>query len=187
MADPNIGAHSANKNSVPSDNILNGDAAFNDLVMPYMSDRISQELDNITSTETKSSIIIATCLAIFAIFTISGNPLNLESFYQKTITNQIFVIITWASFVFSFILGLVVVFPTNKLKLIDPRALNNGWANKGITESKIDIKKSLITNFEYIQKHRIKDALILQLGFVLLAIGFFFMVVGMIFFTKLVQ
>jgi len=151
-----------------------------DILIPLFNQRISQEFNNISSSEIKASIIIATCVALFAIFLAPTNTINFEKISEPGYA-RILILIIMVSFVSAFFLALLIVFPRGRTRMIFPRPLNNTIARKSVPDAKNKIKQDLVENFEFIENHRISDTNYLKGGYILLSIGFIGIVIGLMF------
>lgn len=143
---------------------------FSETVLGIFQQRVSYEFEAVASAETKASILIATCVAILGILFVTNNVLDLtkigNEFYKHLI-----LIATIFPFVISFFLGIIVVFPRTRFSLIEPRKFNDNYGNEDIDEVKQQLRRSMILNYENINKHRMKDVLCLKLGYITLTIG----------------
>ena len=160
--------------------IERGSSEFDDLLIPLFNQRISQEFNNISSTEIKANIIIVTCVALFAIFLVPVNAINFEKIAEPG-PARILIPIIMISFISAFFLALLVVFPRGRTRMIIPRKMNNILARESVTNAKNTIKEDLIKNFEFIERHRIRDTNYLMFGYILLSIGFSAIVIGLLF------
>lgn len=144
---------------------------FDDIIIEHTKDRISQELSNFSSIETKASIILAANAVIFTLILSPTQTSDYTLAFAKNSFAWIFVIIGVIGFALSFGFAIVLVAPRTKLDLLDPRKINNSFIKLEIKEIKRQIKHNLIQSFEDLAKERKKENFILTVSFVSIGIG----------------
>lgn len=157
-----------------SHTILKANRDFNEMSISLFSQRISDELSNISAYETKASIVIASSLAVLGILFTNQNFSSMSiisEFYTKLIKAGIVV-----PFVLSFFFGLYIVMPRERLSLVIPRNFNNNYGLKKKSKYLEDLKHSLIKNVEFMEDSRITETVCLKISYVLQSIGFVMLV-----------
>lgn len=140
---------------------------FDDIVIEQTNERITQEIEISSSTETKANIMIGIIGLIFTLEATIG-----MRFFSAILQENIYFIIPFiigsSLLVVSFCLSFAVIRPRSKLKLLTPRKLNNMLYDLPPEEVKYHLKNNLIENFEVIQKGVSDD-----LRYLKCSIGFF--------------
>jgi len=144
---------------------------FDDVIIEHTKERISQELSNFSSIETKAGIIIAATAAIIT-FILTPSITSIYAEAIKTKWELIFALVVGISgFAVSFGTALSLVIPRKKLDLLDPKKLNNKFNELEIDEIKRQIRHNLIEGFEDLQKERNKETWTLLYSFIMMGIG----------------
>ena len=148
-----------------------GDPDFDDIMIEHTKDRISQELSNFSSIETKAGTVLAANAVIFALIL---SPLLTPEYalaFAKSSSSGAFLAMGIFSFAASFALAISLVVPRKKLDLLDPKKMNNSFIKLEIKEIKRQIKHNLIQSFEDLAKERRKENFTLTSSFVFMGIG----------------
>lgn len=144
---------------------------FDDIMIEHTQERISQELSNFSSIDTKAGIILA---ANAVIFTLILSPLMAPEYalaLAKSSYSGYFLLMGIFTFAASFALAISVVIPRKKLDLLDPRTMNNSFIKLETKEIKRQIKHNLIQSFEDLAKERRGDNFIMMSSFGFMGIG----------------
>lgn len=159
--------HDSEDNNI-EDSTIEG---FDDIIIENTRERISQELSNFSSIETKAGIVIA---ASAAIITFILTP-SISSDYANSVMNNTWLIwplvVGISGFAVSFGMALSLVIPRKKLDLLDPRKMNNEFNELQFKEIKRQIRHNLIQGFEDLQKERNKETWALTYSFIMLGVG----------------
>lgn len=146
-------------------------AEYDNIIIDLTKDRISQELDNINSDDTKASIIIGVVSAIFGLLSISEYIQYFQKIFSESSSVIVSILLPILFLVISFGLSLKVIMPRDRLQLVDPRSTNNDYANLTSSELQKTLKNELIENFEFIERARKYDPVCIFLSFCFLITG----------------
>jgi len=144
---------------------------FDDVIIEHTKDRISQELSNFSSIETKAGILLAANAVIFTLILSPTQASDYALAFAKSSSAVNFIILGVMGFAVSFVFALSLVAPRKKLDLLDPRKMNNSFIELEIKEIKRQIRHNLIQSFEDLAKERRKENFILTSSFVTIGIG----------------
>lgn len=146
-------------------------SAVDDIVIHHTEERIRQELDNLSASELKASIIVGVVPTIFGLLVSFRLDFFTNAIKNPSIESTLPIFIILGFLVAAFVFALKVIIPRERLWLWKPRESNNHYSNMNDISVKKELKEELIQNFEIIAASRQKDARHIIVGYFCLIIG----------------